>query len=220
MAAAVDGGDDGKNPAAFRCIDAVRYTVALVVTVLIVSVIVNAIKFVLRSDPLHVSIVGGFVSTANLSTSPPSRIDILALDFDVRAQNPSGRTRMYYVNISAYFFDGNTSASTLAPAYDSMVYSARDIPSIVVPQQSAVDSYMLVMATNKTMPDYFDSLHGGGRMSGVTLRLDGNLTTEVYGSNSTRLTTYYCEKLLLGGHKDDEAFKGTPDVFCRAEHPS
>ncbi|RCV19915.1 hypothetical protein SETIT_4G014700v2 [Setaria italica] len=219
MAAAVDGGGDGENPAAFRCIDAVRYTVALVVTVLIVSVIVNAIKFVLRSDPLHISVVGGLVSTVKLSPPPPPS---LTLEFNLRAQNPSGRARMYYVNITAYFFDSNTSASTTDPVYDSMVYlKPKKIPDIVVSEQLAVDSFVSVKVTNGSMPVYFDPLYGGEHMRDVTLRLDGNLTTEVlYGTTNTRPTTYYCEKLLLGGSKDDEAFRGTQDVGCRHEHPS
>jgi hypothetical protein len=224
--AAVGGGEVDKNPAAFRWIDAARYTVALVVTVLIVSVIVNAIKFVTRNDPLHFSVVGGFVSsTVKL---PPD--GTMYLDLNVRAQNPSGRARMYYVNITAYLFNGNTStmtsntsaSTTSNPVYDSMVYGR--IPDIVVSQQKSVDSLMRVRATKRSMPEYFDSLYNGGGMSDVTLRLDGNLTTEVvsYGPNANRTlpTIYYCDNLLLGGDKDDEAFKGLPDVNCRYEHPS
>ncbi|OEL32708.1 hypothetical protein BAE44_0006268 [Dichanthelium oligosanthes] len=225
MAAAGGDDDDGKN-STFRWIHAARYAVALVVTVLIVSVIVNAIKVVLRSDPLHLSVVGGHVSTGRLpspspspSPSPPHLLDKqVALDFNLRAQNPSGRARMYYVGITAYFFDNKTSSSTSDLLYECMV--ATGVKDIAVLQQEATDTIVRVHVSRDNMPEYFKSLYDGGRMSGVTLRLNGSLITEVtskFKVNKTRVTTYYCKELLFGGDPRDEAFKNRQDVLCSYE---
>jgi hypothetical protein len=50
----------------------------------------------------------------------------------------------------------------------------------------------------------------------MTLRLDGNLVTEVTSDlNKTRPASYYCEQLLVGGNPDDEAIKYRQDVICK-----
>uniref|UniRef100_A0A0A8XP38 Late embryogenesis abundant protein LEA-2 subgroup domain-containing protein n=1 Tax=Arundo donax TaxID=35708 RepID=A0A0A8XP38_ARUDO len=196
----------------FRWLDAARYAVAAAVTVLIMAVIVNAIKVVLRPDSLYLSVTGGSVFTKRF---PPPPVEVLAFELRLPAQNPSGRAVMYYVDINAYIFDSNTSSSASSdPGYDSIAYfKPKDI---AVGQQEAVESSLHMKMTNRSMDaNYFKLLYNGGRMSDVTLRLDGNLITETFGINKTRQITYYCEQLLVGGDRDDEALKNGPDVICR-----
>ena len=99
-----DGDDDGKT-SAFRCLDAARYTVAAVVTVLIVAVVVTSLKVVLRPQSLRLSVVDGAV----YSTPHPAS-EAVTLQLNLRAENPSGRARMYFLNVTAYLFDGATPA--------------------------------------------------------------------------------------------------------------
>lgn len=214
MAAAVDS-----KKSTFRCIDAVRYVVALVVTVLTVSVIVNAIKVVLRPDVLHVSVIGSSMYTQKrllqLQLPPAPPTETLTLYLNIRAQNPSGRARMYYLNIVAHVFDNKTLPSTPKQDYDSMVYF--NISNLVVAQKVAVDSVLHLTVTNRSFdPSYFKFLFDdGGQMSGVTLRLDGELVTEVKsGLNKTSQTTYFCDELFVGGDPNDDAFKGRTDAIC------
>nr|CAB3469279.1 unnamed protein product [Digitaria exilis] len=119
---------------------------------------------------------------------------------------------MYYVNIRAYVFDKNTSASSSpTPEYDSIFYFKPD--GIDVLQQEAVDSLMTAkMAKDQVTPPYYDMLYNGSSISDVTLRLDGELVTEVNSRlNETRpMTSYYCEQLLVGGDSDD--LKGRQDA--------
>jgi len=105
---------DGEEKSKFRWLDAARYAVAAAVTVLIMVVIVNAVKVVLRPDSLQLSVDKGSIFTAQY---PPQ----LIMELKLRAQNPSGRVRMYYVGVTGYLFDNTTSASaSLDPGYDSV----------------------------------------------------------------------------------------------------
>ena len=99
-----DGDDDGKT-SAFRCLDAARYTVAAVVTVLIIAVVVTSLKVVLRPESLRLSVVDGVVYSTPLPAS-----EAVTLQLNLRAENPSGRARMYFLNVTAYLFDGATPA--------------------------------------------------------------------------------------------------------------
>uniref|UniRef100_A0A0A9EC90 Late embryogenesis abundant protein LEA-2 subgroup domain-containing protein n=1 Tax=Arundo donax TaxID=35708 RepID=A0A0A9EC90_ARUDO len=210
----VDGDAGGDEKSTFRWLDAVRYAVAAVVTVLIVAVIANAIKVVLRPDSLSLSVTGGFV----FARPRPAPTKVVTLGVNLRAQNPSGRVRMYYVDIDVYLFDGNTSASASTDPEDDSITYFRQPEDIAVAQLEAVDSILQVEATNETMPESFELLYNGGGMSDVTLRLDGRLVTEVTsGINRTgRPTTYYCGPLVVGGGDtdDDEAVKNRQDVSC------
>ncbi|KAJ1257682.1 hypothetical protein BS78_10G014500 [Paspalum vaginatum] len=219
MAAAADeyGGDSDKSR--FRWLDAARYAVAAAVTVLILAVIVTAIKVLLRLDSLQISVDKGSIIT--IPMSPPEPEAALAFELQLRAQNPSGRVRMYYTNITAYLFDNRTSASASAsastnPGDDSVLYfKPKDI---AVLQHEALDCSLHTNPAKKKMMDtfYFGMLYNGSRFSDMTLRLDGNLVTEVTSQlNKTRPTTYYCEQLLVGGNPNDDAFKYSQDVVCK-----
>ncbi|OEL23039.1 hypothetical protein BAE44_0015942 [Dichanthelium oligosanthes] len=209
-----DGGEGDGEKSRFRCLDAARYVFAAAVTVLIMVVVVNAIKVVLRPESLQLSVAGGSLSTAQLKPPPE---EVLGVELNLRAQNPSGRSRMYYLNIRAYLFDKNTSASASSkPEYESIITF---IPSdIAVVQQEAVDSLVSMKLKKRQVdPSYFGMLYNGSRFSDMTLRLDGDLITEVTSEfNKTRPTSYYCEQLLVGGkNSDDEPVKYRQDVICK-----
>jgi len=201
---------DGEEKSKFRWLDAARYAVAAAVTVLIMAVIVNAVKVVLRPDSLQLSVDKGSIFTAQY---PPQ----LTMELKLRAQNPSGRVRMYYVGVTGYLFDNTTSASaSLDPGYDSVViFKPKDM---AVVQQEALDCSlgMKVVREKQMDPSHFDVLYNGSSFSDMTLRLDGDLITEVTSElNMTRRTTYYCEELLVGGNGDNEAFKYRQDAICK-----
>ena len=203
-------GEGGGEKSKFRWLDAARYAVAAAVTVLIMAVIVNAVKVVLRPDSLQLSVDKGSIFTAQY---PPQ----LTMELKLRAQNPSGRVRMYYVGVTGYLFDNTTSASaSLDPGYDSVViFKPKDM---AVVQQEALDCSlgMKVVREKQMDPSHFDVLYNGSSFSDMTLRLDGDLITEVTSElNMTRRTTYYCEELLVGGNGDDEAFKYRQDAICK-----
>jgi hypothetical protein len=208
-----DGGDEKSR---FRWLDAVRYTVAAAVTVLIMAVIVNAIKVVLRPESLQLFVSRGSISAEQFKAAPPPEPK-LVVGLNLRAQNPSGRVRMYYLGISAYLFENTSAAaSSLDPGYDCIVtFPPNDI---AVVQQEAVES-MVTMKMDKGQmdPSYFDKLYNNGsRFSGMTLRLDGDLITELTSElNKTSRTTYYCEELFFGGSSDDEDLKNRQDVICK-----
>ncbi|KAJ1257717.1 hypothetical protein BS78_10G017900 [Paspalum vaginatum] len=212
-AAAADGEDGGGEKSAFRCIDVVRFAVASVVMVLIVSVIVNAIQVLLRPESLSLSVVRGTVSLRR--TKPPAS-PVLIFDMDVRGDNPSGRARMYYLHVVGFLLDNNTSPLTSTPGLESIIYFG--LNDKVVPQLGKVDMLKEVNVTRgkDISEDWFDRLYGStdAAVAGVTLRLKGVLATEIYGLNKTRPVTHLCGPLLVGGDPDDEAYKNLADVLC------
>jgi hypothetical protein len=208
-------GEGGSEKSKFRWLDAARYAVAAAVTVLIMAVIVNAVKVVLRTDSLQLSVDKGCISTTTQSPAPQME-QALVMELKLRAQNPSGRVRMYYVGVIGYLFENMTSASaSLKPDYDCIAYLP--LKDMAVVQQEALDNSLRLTVRRKQMdPSYFDKLYNGSRISDMTLRLDGDLITEVTSElNMTRRTTYYCEELLVGGNGDDEAFKYRQDAICK-----
>ncbi|KAL6606521.1 hypothetical protein ACP70R_042174 [Stipagrostis hirtigluma subsp. patula] len=207
---AADGeGNREKSP--FRWLDAARYVVAAVVTVLIVAVIVNAIKVVLRPDSLSFSVLRGSVFARRIQ-QPPT----LLFDLNIRANNPSGRARMYYVNLTAYLFDRSTPAWSPDPRRDSFLYFR--LQDKAVQQQGRVDTMKQVNGTRGVSMEesYFDMLYNA-TLGDVTMRLEGSIITEIRsGFNTTpHWITYYCRPLVVGGDPDDEAFQDMPDVPCR-----
>ncbi|CAL5050537.1 unnamed protein product [Urochloa decumbens] len=210
--AAADGDGNGEK-SAFRWIDAARYTVAAVVLVLIVAVIVNAIKLVLRPEPLSLSVDGGTVFVRRLHQSPP----LLQFHFNLRAQNPSGRAHMYFLNITAYLFDSNASAAAPDPGPGSFIYFPLDDMRLL--PLRGIDNLAELTAGRDIMTEsYFDELYNGNSSAsirGVTVRLDGVVITEVAVKNDTRNSTYYCRPVLVvRGDPGDAAFQDTPDAPC------
>ncbi|KAJ1257675.1 hypothetical protein BS78_10G013800 [Paspalum vaginatum] len=207
-----DGGGTGKHQPTFWCLNVARYTVAAVVTVLIFLVVVVAIKFVLRPDSLHLSVVGGSVHS-----TPQPRKKAVTLALNIRAENPSGRARMYLLNITAYLFGNATQASTPTPNEDCIILF-KPVDE-AVRQQTAVDSM-----TSVEVPDdpgvmdtsYFDALYTkGGAISDAMLRVEGSLITEVTSRiNRTRPVTYYCGPLLVGGDEASKSKGRNDDVPC------
>ncbi|CAN6215352.1 unnamed protein product [Urochloa humidicola] len=209
--AAAAGGADGEKSGCWW-VDAARYAVAAVVTLLIVVVIVKAIKVVLRPEPLQLWVAGGSVSAVAI---PPPPTEMVKLGLNIWAQNPSDRVRMYFLNITGYLFDKNTSAAAADPGFDSMVeFPVKDIVAV---QLEGLESVLQMDVSNRSMtPESFDILYNGGSMSDVTLRLDGNLFTEVTSElNKTRRATYYCEQLLVGGDANDKSVKDKQKAICK-----
>ncbi|CAL5050530.1 unnamed protein product [Urochloa decumbens] len=208
-------GDAGGEKSAFRWIDLARYAVAAVVLVLIVAVIVNAIKLVLRPESLSLSIIGGTVFVRRFQPPPPPAT--LLFDFNLRAHNPSGRAHMYFLGITAYLFDINTSAAAADPGPDSFIYFPLvDMPLLPL---KFMDNFAEANATRDVMTaSFFDELYGGSSSAsvrGVTVRLDGVLVTEVAVKNKTRTATYFCGPVLVvRGDPGDAAFQDTPDAPC------
>ncbi|CAN6215342.1 unnamed protein product [Urochloa humidicola] len=206
-------GEAGGEKFAFRWIDAARYTVAAVVLVLIVAVIVNAIKLVLRPESPSLSIVGGTVFVSRLQ--PPAS---LLFHFNLRAHNPSGRAHMYFLNINAYLFDSNTPAATPDPGPGSFIYAP--LFDMAVLPLGTIDNFAQLNGTRDAMTEsFFDELYNSGNSSasirGVTVRLDGVLVTEVAVKNATRTTTYYCSPVLVvRANPGDQAFQDMPDAPC------
>ncbi|CAL5045409.1 unnamed protein product [Urochloa decumbens] len=208
-------GDGNGEKSAFRWIDAARYTVAAVVLVLIVAVIVNAIKLVLRPEPLSLSIVGGTVFVRRLQPPPPPAS--LEFDLNLRAKNPSGRAHMYFRDIVGYLFDSNMSAAAADPGPGSFIYSP--LSDMAVLPLGTMDNFAQVNGTRALMTEsYFDELYNGNSSAsirGVTVRLDGVVVTEVAVKDTTRNTTYYCGPVLVvRGDPSDAAFQDTPDAPC------
>ncbi|CAD6341442.1 unnamed protein product [Miscanthus lutarioriparius] len=177
-----DGDDDGKT-SAFRCQDAARYTVAAVVTVLIVAVVVTSLKVVLRPESLRLSVVDGVVYSTPLPAS-----EAVTLQLNLRAENPSGRARMYFLNVTAYLFDGATPASTPTPDEDCIIFFN---PTDEAVRQPAGDGGGL------------DDERGGDERP---WRHEPDLLRAA--------VTYYCRPLLVGGSKGGKVSMGRKDVLC------
>ncbi|KAL6861614.1 hypothetical protein ACP4OV_017314 [Aristida adscensionis] len=211
MALTTADGDAAGEKSTFRCLDAARYAVAAVVTVFIVAVVGNAIRVVLRPDTLRLA-AGGAVS----STPDPASHAVL-LSLTLRTDNPSDRVRMYFVNLSAYLFDSNTTAATANPGDDSFIVFP--LPDLVVRQQVSTSVDSSVLGQNENMnPPFFDMLYAEREtIAGVTLRVDGDLVTEVRsGINRTRQRSYYCWPLVVVGG-DQGAAASWPDVPCTTD---
>jgi len=214
-----DGESEVQKRSRFRWIDAARYAVASVVAVLIISVIVNAIEIVLRPESLSLSVIGGamFARPAP-QTQPPPPEPTLLFYLDLRARNPSGRARMYYLNITVYLFDNSTSPLSPRPEPDSIIYFF--LIDTALDQLGKVDMLKEVREKRRlTMAEFwFDMLYGrtGAAIADVTMRVDGVLVTELRsGFNVTRRATYLCEPLVVvAGDRGDDAYQNLQDVRC------
>ncbi|CAN6179658.1 unnamed protein product [Urochloa humidicola] len=213
--------DSGDKSTTFRCLDAVRYTVATVVTLLIVTVIVVSIKAVLRPESLQLSVVGGAVSSTPLPGGANAAEVIL--DVKLRAENPSGRAHMYFFSITAYLFDNKTQASTPTPDKDCFIMlqpSPADGDIALAQQMGAFSAWRALGKNDSSVMDlsYFDMLYRERRtISDVTMRVDGSLVTEVSSriNRTSHLATYYCWPLVVVGNPaNDEAAKDRKDVPC------
>jgi hypothetical protein len=208
-----DGESEVQKRSRFRWIDAARYGVASVVAVLIISVIVSAIEVVLRPASLSLSVIGGAVFSRQQTQPPPT----LLFDLDLRARNPSGRARMYYLNITVYLFDNSTPPLSPRPIPDSIMSFTMNDEAL--DQLGKVDMLRRVTETRGQMTEtWFDMLYGrtGAAIADVTMRVDGVLVTELHsGFNKTRQATYLCEPLVVvAGDRDDEAYQNLQDVRC------
>lgn len=218
MAGAREEGD-GEKKSAFRWLDAARYVVSALVVVMIVSVAAKAIMVVLRPDKLNLSVQGSSVYTERF----PSQVeggDKLKFTFNLHGENPSGRVRMYFCNISAYIFDNSTPpATTPSPMNDAAIFFQLEDMSVL--QRQYVDN--IKHSINMTrdpmymVPSFFDTLiKPGSRIEDATMRVDGTLVTEFSsGHNSTpKPTSYYCRKLVVGVNLDDKASTSSEASTC------
>jgi hypothetical protein len=199
MTADGDGDGDGKT----RCLDVVRYTVAAVVTVLIITVIVVAIKVVLRPQSLNLSVVGGAVSS-----TPQPLANIVYLNVKLRAENPSDRARIYFLDITTYLFnDKMVAASSSAPEEDCFI--SLNPSDIVVAQQMGALSSSSAQRNEDVLDHFhFDMLYTKRQVIGdAAMRVDGRLVTKVRsGMNRTSpLVTYLCWPLVVGGCRESDA---------------
>ncbi|KAL6861609.1 hypothetical protein ACP4OV_017309 [Aristida adscensionis] len=219
MAADGDGDGDGEKSYWFRFMDVARYAVALVVTALIVTVIVKAIKVVLRPSPLLLSVDRGTVfMTRDHHESPPHLVFYLNLIM----YNPNSRASMYFVGVTVYLFDKDMPASSQNPTKDSFIYFPIE-DTEVMPHGIGVHYNLLVNGTRGVVtPSVFDTLMRKGAMSDVTMRVEGSLMTQVSFTavNKTHPVTYYCSPLLVGGDQDDAASKNRQEVPCMEKGPN
>ncbi|KAI4976227.1 hypothetical protein ZWY2020_049834 [Hordeum vulgare] len=106
--------DQGKTAARkFGWLYVARWAVASVVTVLAVAVIVRAVVVMLRPEKLQLKLSGGRVAVDSIPSMPPG--NEVALNFVLRANNPSGRAFVEYTNVTVRLTDVS-SASAAAPA--------------------------------------------------------------------------------------------------------
>ena len=98
---------------------------------------------ILFHQHLRLSVVDGAV----YSTPQPAN-EAVTLQLNLRAENPSGRGRgrMYFLNVTAYFFHGATPASTPTPEDDCIIFF--NPTDETVRQEMAVDLMTSVEATN------------------------------------------------------------------------
>ncbi|KAG2583283.1 hypothetical protein PVAP13_6KG166824 [Panicum virgatum] len=217
--AAVRDSDGEKS--SFRWLNAVRYVVAAAVFVLIVAVAANAIKVVLRPDTILFSVPGSSVFTRRF---PRSRVegDKLLFSFTVRALNPSGRARMYYYNITAYFFDNTTTPATesRSPSDDCLIlFELGDMNVAPMQYEDTTKVLNTTRDPDHITTSFFDKLNkpAAARINDVvTMRVDGTLVTEsISGFNTTpKLTTYYCRQLVVGLNPEDQASLSSQATRC------
>nr|BAK06840.1 predicted protein [Hordeum vulgare subsp. vulgare] len=218
MAPAKDDAADGEEKSVFRCLDAVRYVVAAVVTVLIVTVIVYAITVVFRPGNLHLGVVGGSVS---VSTSGGERLrrpfnasfhgDNLTFSFTVRAFNPSGRVSIYYRAITA-MLKSNLSSSP---------FLYLKLPDMALGPQVMVDTNLLMntFVQDTDQAYYFNLLGNGSSIDDVLIVLNGSRFDEVNSGHYTNVKepdVYYCSHITVGGDKEDDGTAA--DVRCKDEN--
>ena len=125
---------------------------------------------ILFHQHLRLSVVDGAV----YSTPQPAN-EAVTLQLNLRAENPSGRGRMYFLNVTAYFFHGATPASTPTPEDDCIIFF--NPTDETVRQEMAVDLMTSVEATNDPAvmnQTYFELLYytkgGVGVIGDMTLR--------------------------------------------------
>ncbi|KAI4973013.1 hypothetical protein ZWY2020_010444 [Hordeum vulgare] len=217
MAPAKDDAADGEEKPVFRCLDAARYVVAAVVTVLIVTVIVYAITVVFR-PATSISVSSGSVS---VSTSGGERLrrpfnasvhgDNLTFSFTVRAFNPSGRVSIYYRAITA-MLKSNLSSSP---------FLYLTLPDMALGPQVMVDTNLLMNTFVKVTDQayYFNLLGNGSSIDDALIVLNGSRFDEVNSGHYTNVKepdVYYCSHITVGGDKEDDGTAA--DVRCKDEN--
>ncbi|CAN6171606.1 unnamed protein product [Urochloa humidicola] len=212
-AAAGEAAGNGEKSAGFRWLDAVRYAVAAVMTVLIIAVVANAIKVVLRPDSMTLAVLGGSVGTTRASSPPPALTFYLSL----RARNPSDRVRMYFFDIVVYLFDNSTAATTTPTPLTDCFFSF-NLENMTLPQMEFADRMKVSYTTRDPeviTPTAFDALYKtGGTIKDATMRVDGSFITEIRSgyNTSARNVTYYCRQLVVSLY--DEASMKTQELGC------
>uniref|UniRef100_A0ACD5VMD1 Uncharacterized protein n=1 Tax=Avena sativa TaxID=4498 RepID=A0ACD5VMD1_AVESA len=200
------GGDESKSTRV-RWLNAARYAIAAVVTVLTIGVIAWAIVLSVRPELLEFRVVYGNVTVGKIeSLSPPVSV---GMSLTLEAINYGGRADISYHNVSVHFLYHNSSEITYIYTED-----------IFVPPQFQYRAY--VRSTDLTAPDdvgmdFVRRMLNGSEISDATMRLEGTILTQtsVPGIKRRRLTTYDCYPVTIGtssaAGKDD-------DVPCTARY--
>ncbi|XP_044961325.1 uncharacterized protein LOC123412443 [Hordeum vulgare subsp. vulgare] len=187
--------DQGKTAARrFGWLYVARWAVASVVTMLAVAVIVRAVVVMLRPEKLQLKLSGGRVAVDSIPSMPPPGNEV-ALNFVLRANNPSGRAFVEYTNVTVRLTDVS-SASAAAPAMIAEFPLPQSIPVL---QQTAHEAIVRVgMTPGEDVPmRYVQALFEGRSIDGVEMMLRGDFHSHVEMASGDYVTTsdpatYYC----------------------------
>jgi ABC-type glycerol-3-phosphate transport system permease component len=198
------GGDESRSTRV-RWLNAVRYAIAVVVTVLTIGVIAWAIVQSLRPEVLYFSVAHGYVTIGKIkSVSPPVS---LYMSVRLKANNHGGRAAIRYYNVSVHFLYNNSDSSEIT-------YIKTDV--IWVPPQFEYNDYISssdIKAPGDVDMDFVRKMFKGYEIKNTTVRLDGRIQTQTSALNYTRgrFTMYHCYPVTIGtssAHMEDD------DVPC------
>ncbi|KAL6603894.1 hypothetical protein ACP70R_044255 [Stipagrostis hirtigluma subsp. patula] len=189
-----------------KFLDAVRQVLAGIGALSIIGVIAYSLSVALRPEKLTLWVQDGVVSAVsdNSSAAPTLRFG-----FTLQAANPSGRARIYYVNIMATIGGKNTSTSPPMP----FVKFHLDQDLAVVQQESASVFARATVGEEEMRLSYFGMLYNGSIIDDAWMSLNGTLITGVNSIvNRTRQAVVYnCSSLTVGGGSTTI----TGDVLCK-----
>ncbi|KAL6839601.1 hypothetical protein ACP4OV_030540 [Aristida adscensionis] len=196
-----------------KYLDKVRWVLTGIGVLLIIVVGVVVMSIAIRREKLDVWVPGGIISVEqdDYSTSSPSS---LTFNFTLQAANPSGRARIYFVNISATVEVNNASSSTATKILNI------GIADIDVVQETTAT--VIVRANNvsrKLMNAfYFDKLQNNGSIIyDATMLLNGSLVTGVNSiyNRTQNATVYRCSPLnVVDISSLDAGDIDTGDINC------
>ncbi|CAN6234625.1 unnamed protein product [Urochloa humidicola] len=200
----MEAGGGETERSSFWCLQLSRYVVAVVMTVLVVTITFNTVKLVLyeRShDPVRLSAVRGAV----VYDTPRA-----AILFYHAVRVSSARGFMYYAT------GGTTACLSAASGGGTDIACFRTNRTIRAVEQRG-QSYFLMEAegTRHTMnSSYFDALYnvngngtgGSSSLRSVTLRLESAFVAERRSgrNTTTEWNIYYCELTITPLYSDDE----------------
>ncbi|CAM0878674.1 unnamed protein product [Alopecurus aequalis] len=199
-------GGDERRSTRVRWLNAARYAIASVVTLLTIGVIAWAIVQSLRPEVLYFSVAHGHVTVSKImSLSQPVSV---GMSLKLKANNYGGRAAIRYYNVSIHFLYNSSDSSEITYIEPNN--------NILVPPNLEYDDYISTSAL--TAPpdvsmDFVRKMFKGHEIKNTTMRLDGRIQTQTSALNYTRgrFTSYHCYPVTIGtssAHKEDD------DVPC------